>query len=95
MKLDREKWWSEVTYDVNHAGSVALAQAARRAGVQRFVYTSSCSVYGVGQGEVKTEESPPNPQTAYARCKVLVERDVAARLQATLAAAAARLDFRL
>jgi nucleoside-diphosphate-sugar epimerase len=67
-----------VTYEINHLGTVALAQACIRAGVSRFVYTSSCSVYGAGDGEgLKTEESEPNPQTAYARCKVFVERDVA------------------
>jgi nucleoside-diphosphate-sugar epimerase len=67
-----------VTYAINHQGSVALARAAKAAGVRRFVYMSSCSVYGVGEeGEVKTEDSIPNPQTAYAECKVLVERDVA------------------
>jgi nucleoside-diphosphate-sugar epimerase len=49
---------------------------AKAAGVGRFVYTSSCSVYGVGNGQMLTEASTPNPQTAYAECKVLVERDV-------------------
>ncbi len=68
----------EVTYEINHRGSVALATAAREAGVSRFVYASSCSVYGVGDGGFMTEESPVNPQTAYAHCKVRVERDVGA-----------------
>ena len=67
----------DVTYDINHHGSVALASAAKRAGVQRFVYMSSCSVYGVADGTVD-ETSPTDPQTAYARCKALVERDVTA-----------------
>jgi len=67
----------EVTYDINHLGSVALASAAKRAGVARFVYMSSCSVYGVADGTVD-ETSPVDPQTAYARCKALVERDVTA-----------------
>lgn len=66
----------EVTYQINHQGSVSLAEAARTAGVPRFVYTSSCSVYGAGTGDFLDETIPPNPQTAYARCKVLVERDV-------------------
>lgn len=68
----------EITHQINHRGSVALARAAKRAGVERFVYTSSCSVYGAGSGDIKTEESETNPQTAYAECKVLVERDVSA-----------------
>ena len=67
----------EITFRINHEGSVRIAQAAREAGVQRFVYASSCSVYGVGSGEFLDETSPTNPQTAYAQCKVLVERDVA------------------
>ncbi|PLZ93125.1 NAD-dependent dehydratase [Fischerella muscicola CCMEE 5323] len=65
-----------ITYDINHKGSVRLANLAKEAGVRRFVYMSSCSVYGVAtEGDV-TEESPVNPQTAYAECKTLVERDV-------------------
>ncbi len=66
----------DVTYDINHKGSVAIANLAAAAGVRRFVYTSSCSVYGVASGDYVTEESPVNPKTAYATCKTLVERDV-------------------
>lgn len=66
----------EITYEINHAGSVRLAELARKVGVSRFVYTSSCSVYGVAEGDDVTEESPVNPQTAYAICKTMVERDV-------------------
>lgn len=66
-----------ITYEINHQGSVRLAKLAKEAGIRRFVYMSSCSVYGVAtEGDV-TEESPVNPQTAYAECKTLVERDVA------------------
>lgn len=65
-----------ITYEVNHQGTVRLATLAKEAGVQRFVHMSSCSVYGVADGEVD-ETSPINPQTAYAVCKALVERDVA------------------
>lgn len=67
----------QVVSSINHRGSVRLATLARDAGVARFVYMSSCSVYGVARGDHVTEESPTNPQTAYARCKVLVEQDVA------------------
>ena len=65
-----------VTYEINHKGSVRLAELARKAGVRRFVYMSSCSVYGVSGGDFVTEESPVNPQTAYGVCKTLVERDL-------------------
>jgi nucleoside-diphosphate-sugar epimerase len=67
-----------VTRKINHAGSVALARLALDAGIRRFVYTSSCSVYGAGSGEFLDEGAPVNPQTTYAECKVLVERDVGA-----------------
>jgi len=67
-----------ITYDINHKGSVRLANLAKAAGIRRFVYMSSCSVYGVAtEGDV-TEETPVNPQTAYAECKTLVERDLQA-----------------
>ena len=39
-----------ITYEINHKGSVHLAELARKAGVKRFVYMSSCSVYGVSEG---------------------------------------------
>jgi nucleoside-diphosphate-sugar epimerase len=67
-----------ITYDINHKGSVRLAELAREAGISRFVYMTSCSVYGVATADLVTEESPVNPQTAYAICKTLVERDVGA-----------------
>lgn len=68
----------EITFQINHLGSVNLAKMAKAQGVKRFVYTSSCSVYGVGSDDFRTEEAQTNPQTAYAQCKVLVEKDVGA-----------------
>lgn len=68
----------DLTMQVNHRGSVTLAERAREAGVKRFVYASSCSIYGAGGDDWRTEESPTAPQTAYARCKILVERDLKA-----------------
>jgi nucleoside-diphosphate-sugar epimerase len=65
-----------LTYSINHLGTVMLANKCKRVGITRFVYTSSCSVYGVGSNGYHTEESTTNPQTAYAQCKVLVERDL-------------------
>lgn len=64
------------TYEINHQGSVHLANLAKAAGVRRFVYMSSCSVYGVATEDYVTEESSTNPQTAYAICKTLVEKDL-------------------
>jgi nucleoside-diphosphate-sugar epimerase len=67
----------DVTFDINHVGSVHLAQCAKEAGVRRFVYMSSCSVYGVADGTVD-ETSPVNPLTSYAQCKAMVEHDLTA-----------------
>ncbi len=66
-----------LTMEINHKGSLALAEKARAAGVKRFIYASSCSTYGAGGDEMRTETSELAPQTAYAKCKILVERDVA------------------
>lgn len=66
-----------ITYDINHKGSVHIAKLAKAAGVERFVYMSSCSVYGVATSEDYVDETgATNPQTAYAICKTLVERDL-------------------
>jgi len=66
----------DITYAINHQGSVHLAKIAKAASVRRFIYMSSCSVYGVSEAELVDEESPVNPQTTYAVCKTLVERDL-------------------
>lgn len=66
-----------ITYDINYKGSVRLAKLAKAMNIRRFVYMSSCSVYGIAsEDKFSTEESPVNPQTAYAKCKALVEQDV-------------------
>ncbi len=66
----------DITYEINHKGTLHLAEVAKAAGVKRFIYMSSCSVYGVAtEGDV-TEASKTNPQTAYAICKTLCERDL-------------------
>jgi nucleoside-diphosphate-sugar epimerase len=66
-----------LTHEINHGGTLNLANAARKAGAKRFVYMSSCSVYGVGQpDQILDETSPVNPQTAYAECKAKVEHDL-------------------
>ena len=67
-----------LTMEINHKGSLGLAEKARAAGVKRFIYASSCSTYGAGGDEMRTETSDLAPQTAYAQCKILVERDVKA-----------------
>ncbi len=69
----------EHTYDINHRASVRLAEAAKSAGVQRFLYSSSCSIYGASSVDTLVEETAPmHPVTAYAESKVAVEGDVSA-----------------
>jgi nucleoside-diphosphate-sugar epimerase len=76
-----------LTHEINHGGSVRIAEAAKKAGVKRFVYTSSCSVYGAmpAGADFVDETTPPQPLTAYAECKAKVERDVAPMADANFA----------
>src|SRR5262245_63086474 len=68
---------AQLTYDINHLASVRLARAARQAGVERFLFASSCSLYGAsGTGAPLTEDAPFNPVTPYGESKILVEQDV-------------------
>jgi nucleoside-diphosphate-sugar epimerase len=64
------------TYDINHLGSVSLARAAKAAGVPRYLFASSCSLYGAAGDTMLDETADFNPITAYGRSKVLVEADV-------------------
>ncbi len=67
----------ECTYALNHEASVRLARLSKQAGVGRFLFSSSCSLYGAARENLVTEEAAFNPITPYGRSKVLVEEAVA------------------
>jgi nucleoside-diphosphate-sugar epimerase len=66
----------DLTYEINHAASVHLATLAKQVGVERFIFSSSCSNYGAGGDDWLTEESAFNPVTPYGISKVKTEQDV-------------------
>jgi nucleoside-diphosphate-sugar epimerase len=68
--------FEEVTLDINYRASIDLAKKAKEAGVQSFVFASSCSMYGAAEDSARTEKSVLNPLTAYAKSKVLTEKEL-------------------
>ncbi|MEM1245225.1 MAG: SDR family oxidoreductase [Acidobacteriota bacterium] len=66
----------ELTFEINHLATVRLAEMARAEGVERFVFSSSCSNYGASGDELIDEDASFHPVTPYGRSKVLAERDL-------------------
>jgi nucleoside-diphosphate-sugar epimerase len=62
----------KLTYDINYIATVVLAKVAKASGVSRFIFSSSCSVYGVSDG-IANEESPVCPLSAYSKSKLRAE----------------------
>jgi nucleoside-diphosphate-sugar epimerase len=66
-----------LTYEINYAATVKIARQAKAAGLRRFIFASSQSIYGLSEtDELLTEDAPKNPLTAYARSKWLAEQAI-------------------
>jgi nucleoside-diphosphate-sugar epimerase len=68
--------FEDVTYEINYRSSVRIAKMAKEAGVRRFIFASSCSVYGYAEGVARDENSALNPLTAYAKSKINTENAI-------------------
>ena len=67
-----------VTFAVNRDASIRLAKLAKEAGVPRFLFAGSCSIYGAGKTLDLDEDAPFNPLTAYAQSKIDSEKEISA-----------------
>lgn len=68
--------FEDITEQINRVSSFRLTKMAVEAGVQSFVFASSCSMYGQAEGGPRKETDPTNPLTAYARSKIGTESDI-------------------
>jgi nucleoside-diphosphate-sugar epimerase len=68
----------DITFDINHRGAVRTAQMAKRAGVTRFLHSSTCSLYGAHGDDYIDETAEFHPVTPYGKAKVLAEGEIAA-----------------
>ena len=78
---------AQLTFDINRDASIRLARIAKRAGVPRFLFAGSCSIYGKGEKLDLDEGDPLNPLTAYAKSKIETERAVSELADATFSPA--------
>lgn len=68
----------EITYSINYQGTVDLGRKAKEAGISRFLFASSCSIYGKGENFAVTENDPVAPLTPYAESKIKAEKGLKA-----------------
>jgi nucleoside-diphosphate-sugar epimerase len=68
----------DITFDINHRGAVRAAEMAKRAGVKRFLHSSTCSLYGAHGDDYIDETAAFHPVTPYGKAKVLAEGDILA-----------------
>jgi len=68
--------FEEVTTDINLKSSIKLAELSKECGVKKFIFASSCSIYGFAEGGPRKEEDDLNPLTAYARSKIGTEQEI-------------------
>jgi nucleoside-diphosphate-sugar epimerase len=68
----------ENTREINHRAAVRIARLTRRAGISRFVFSSSCSLYGAAGDDELDESAPMNPVTPYGETKIQAEQDIGA-----------------
>jgi len=66
----------ELTYEINYQASLQLARLAKQAGISRFIFSSSCSMYGAAGSQMLDESASFMPVTRYAESKVFVEREL-------------------
>jgi nucleoside-diphosphate-sugar epimerase len=89
---------AELTYQINHEATVRLATVAKDAGVERFIFSSSCSNYGAAGDDMLDEGAAFNPVTPYGRSKVKAELDLArladSRFRQPICVARRRMAFR-
>jgi nucleoside-diphosphate-sugar epimerase len=67
----------DLTYEINHLATIRLARLAKEMGTQRFLFSSTCSIYGAAGEDMVSEDSQALPRTPYGHSKLLAERDVA------------------
>lgn len=66
----------QLTEDINYEASVRLAKLSKKKSVKRFLFSSSCSVYGIAKESIVDEDSKVNPLTAYAKSKIRTEKEL-------------------